>query len=158
MIEFEEHGARFSHRAAGVVVESGRALLQRSELDPWWVVPGGRVEMRESAEEAMKREMREELGVDVTVERLLWILENFFEYDSVTHHAVELYFLVALPRNSALRHAEGLIETTDERGGRLFNRWVPIDALAELEIRPTFLRDALASLPEVPTHIVHRGA
>ena len=35
----------------------------------------------ESAGAALRREMREELGVHVTVGRLLWLVENFFTFE-----------------------------------------------------------------------------
>jgi len=57
------------HVVAGAVVRDGRVLLaQRTrppELAGQWELPGGKVEPGESAEEALRRELREELGVEV---------------------------------------------------------------------------------------------
>ena len=63
-------------RAVGgiVVDESGRLLLIRRGRDPGagaWSVPGGRLEPGEDDAAALRREMREETGVEVAVEGLV---------------------------------------------------------------------------------------
>jgi len=74
-ITFEGNGAQFGFRAARSALNQGRVLLQQSELDPFWALPGGRVDMLESAEDALRREMREELRLEVEVEGRLWDLK-----------------------------------------------------------------------------------
>ena len=56
--------------AAGVLTDSsGRVLLARRitgrDLAGAWEFPGGKIERNETAEEALKRELKEELGIDV---------------------------------------------------------------------------------------------
>ncbi|MBQ1159654.1 NUDIX domain-containing protein [Streptomyces sp. A73] len=57
---------------AGAVVDGGRFLAARRTAPPEfagrWELPGGKVEPGESAEAALVRELREELGVEVEVE------------------------------------------------------------------------------------------
>lgn len=74
MIQTGKHGERV--RCAGAVVrdDSGRVLLVRRANEPsrgLWSIPGGRVEAGESAEEAARREVREETGLDVEVGTLV---------------------------------------------------------------------------------------
>jgi 8-oxo-dGTP pyrophosphatase MutT (NUDIX family) len=66
----------------GVIIRKGKIFLQRRPSDDenfggYWECPGGGVEPGETDEEALKRELREELGVDLlpaslTVPFLLW--------------------------------------------------------------------------------------
>jgi ADP-ribose pyrophosphatase YjhB (NUDIX family) len=59
---------------AGVaVIEDGRILLVERADDGTWCLPGGRLEIGESAEEGAVREFAEETGHDVEVTRLLGI-------------------------------------------------------------------------------------
>jgi 8-oxo-dGTP diphosphatase len=54
----------------GVVVRQGRALLIRRAHEPWqgrWSIPGGVVELGEPLTEAVRRELAEETGLQVTV-------------------------------------------------------------------------------------------
>jgi 8-oxo-dGTP diphosphatase len=56
---------------AGLIRQEGRVLLTQRKpgrhLGLAWEFPGGKVEAGETDEEALRREMREELGVDVVV-------------------------------------------------------------------------------------------
>ena len=60
---------------AGALIfdENGRFLLVNPTYKRPWEVPGGIVEANESPAQACVREIREELGLDVTLERLLLI-------------------------------------------------------------------------------------
>ncbi len=47
MITFEIGGTQFNYRTVGIVMDGERALLHRAEVDDFWSLPGGRVEMLE---------------------------------------------------------------------------------------------------------------
>jgi len=156
MIRFDQGNRRFNYRIAGVAIHNDSVLLHRADYDSFWTLPGGRAEHGESAEQTLKREMREELETDVHVDRLLWIVENFFEYDAVSYHELALYFLIRFPERSAPLRAEAF-DRTD--GDVLFKfRWFPVrrDDLEELTVFPAFLRRGLADLPRSVVHIVER--
>jgi 8-oxo-dGTP pyrophosphatase MutT (NUDIX family) len=53
-----------------VLVEDGRACLLLNERDQW-ELPGGRLEQGESPEACLLREVREEVGLDAVIERLV---------------------------------------------------------------------------------------
>jgi ADP-ribose pyrophosphatase YjhB (NUDIX family) len=84
MIRFEQGNNCFNYRIVGVAVHEHAGLLHQAEGDSFWTCPGGRAELGEAAEQTLQREMREELGVEVEVVRLLWFVENFFEYADKT--------------------------------------------------------------------------
>lgn len=79
----------------GVVLRDGEILLVRRGRGPAageWSVPGGRVEFGEELHEAVVREVVEETGLDVVVERFLGWVERIGRDDS-PHHFVILDFL-----------------------------------------------------------------
>jgi ADP-ribose pyrophosphatase YjhB (NUDIX family) len=151
MISFETPAGRFNYRVAGVAIVANRVLLHQREGDDFWTLPGGRPEPMESAGDALRREMREELGVRVTVGRLLWLVENFFSFEGVRHHELLLCFEMActgLP--GGLDDAEGM-----EGDRPMLFRWCPLDTLETLPVRPAFLAPALRDLPRAPEHLVY---
>ena len=148
--------SRFCYRVAGVATHGGRVLLHRSENDDFWSLPGGRPQYSESAAAALRREMREELGAEVTVVRLLWVVENFFRERGEAQHELGLYFLMSLDPASRLYSHDGPFPG-DEEGLTLEFQWYPQaqSVLMQLPVYPTFLQQALTNLPRVPQHVVH---
>jgi 8-oxo-dGTP diphosphatase len=67
--------------AAGLVFREGKLLITRraadSHLGGLWEFPGGKREPSESFEECLHRELREELGIEVRIERL---------FQAIIHH------------------------------------------------------------------------
>ena len=156
MIRFDHGTQRFNYRIVGVAIHDDEVLLHRADHEPFWTCPGGRGELGETAEETIKREMQEELETSIEVVRLLWLVENFFEYDGVSYHEIALYFLIRFPTTSkplTLRTFDG-----DEAGMRLRFQWFPLDeaALAGLPLLPAFLPSGLTNLPASVVHLVHR--
>ena len=63
----------------GVVLEDGKVLLLLRQKEPEagaWSLPGGRVEFMERLEDAVVRELREELGITVEVESLVCVTNH----------------------------------------------------------------------------------
>jgi ADP-ribose pyrophosphatase YjhB (NUDIX family) len=67
MINFDIGLVRFHCRAAAIALHDGHVLLRRAEMDDFWALPGGHCEVLEPSHDTLTREMREELGVSVTV-------------------------------------------------------------------------------------------
>lgn len=155
MTTFKRETGQFTYRLAGVAIHEGHVLLHRAERDDFWVLPGGRAELGEPATLGLRREMQEELDTDVTVERLLWVLENFFTWeDGSACHELGLYFLIHLPAGSPFLGKE--TPFWGREGDILLEfRWFELARLGEILLYPSFLREGLRRLPEAPAHVVH---
>ena len=75
-----ENVAAGADRWVGAVVRDGdgRIALVSNRWSDGWVLPGGDVERDETTGEAVVREVREETGLDATVERPLEVVEQTF--------------------------------------------------------------------------------
>lgn len=66
--------------AAGVVFKNNRLLITRRKKDDYlgglWEFPGGKRKPGETFEECLKRELMEELGIEVKVGELLWSMTH----------------------------------------------------------------------------------
>lgn len=78
------------HVVAAVVEEDGRYLVTRRQagvhLAGFWEFPGGKVQPVESHEQALRREMQEELGVDVRVDQMCLSTSHDYPDRTVTLH------------------------------------------------------------------------
>src|SRR4051794_13694410 len=131
MIVFERNAVRFNFRVGAIIYRHDAVLLQSAADIDFWVVPGGRVEMGESAAEALERELREELQVEPKVRRLLWLVESFFVLDGVRFHEICMYFLAEVPPSVP----DGEFDSP-EAGIRLTMRWFPADSLTATNLKP----------------------
>lgn len=80
--------------AAGVVIEDGRVLLAQrkpgAHLAGAWELPGGKVEEGEDPREALRRELAEELGIDVQVGEVIDV--TFHRYEQANKQILLLFF------------------------------------------------------------------
>ncbi|NLG98473.1 MAG: NUDIX domain-containing protein [Chloroflexi bacterium] len=146
--------ARFNFRVAGVAIHNGRVLLDRNTRNTYWVFPGGHPEIMEPLTEALRREVLEEIGEEVEIGRLLWVLENFF-YKGRDVHELSFYFMIHLSPDSPLLQGDGPFYG-QEHDQQLIYQWFPIDekTLHELPLFPSPLVDALVNLSDTTQHIV----
>jgi ADP-ribose pyrophosphatase YjhB (NUDIX family) len=155
-ISYVQNGGRFNFRVAGIVMHADRVLLHQAKQDDFWNLPGGRVEMNESTEDAVRREMMEEIGVHVRVGKLACVCEDFYEYDGMNMHEIGFYYVISLPEGHAYydeAEFNGL-----ERDGELTFRWFPLRELEHMEIYPVFLKRELVNYrdPNDIRHIIQR--
>ena len=65
--------------AVGIIVDNnGRVLLQKRNNFGDWGFPGGALEFGESLEEALLREVKEETGIDISIDRFFGIYSKYF--------------------------------------------------------------------------------
>ncbi|QAA32435.1 NUDIX hydrolase [Clostridium manihotivorum] len=152
MINFKNEEGTFNFRVAGLLFNKDKILIHRAINDDFYALPGGRLEMFESTETTIVREMKEELGVDVKVDRLLWICEDFYTFNNNKCHEICYYYLIEC-EDTALIDKGDLFYVTE--GNFKFEfRWVDIKDIKNEELYPKFLKDNLEKLPSSIERIV----
>ncbi|SEL13334.1 NUDIX hydrolase [Xaviernesmea oryzae] len=149
----------FQLRIAGLAFRDGHLLVHRATHESFWTLPGGRAEIGESSDLTLKREMMEELGVEVGIGRMLWTVENFFHYEGVDVHELGFYYLMDVPEHFPF-HRSDIVHRNIDGKSELEFKWVlaTSDSLRALDIPPYFLAETIESLPETPRHIIwHDG-
>jgi 8-oxo-dGTP diphosphatase len=83
--------------SAGVIIERGRVLLTQRKagghLGGAWELPGGKVDPGEDPRDALRRELREELGIDVAVGEIVDV--TFHRYEEADKAVLLLFFEAA---------------------------------------------------------------
>jgi ADP-ribose pyrophosphatase YjhB (NUDIX family) len=92
-----------------VLLHEGRLVVYREHTaqGEHFSLPGGRVAARETVEQAVEREGREELGISVVATRLLYVCQVV---SRIALHDLELVFLVE-PKDAASREKLAGVET-----------------------------------------------
>jgi ADP-ribose pyrophosphatase YjhB (NUDIX family) len=155
MITYEQNNLGFNVRTTAIIFNGDKVLLQTVEGDGHWLLPGGRAELLEPAVDGIRREMREELEVEIEVERLVWVVEVFFEQAGKSVHQIAFFFLATLPPGCPLFEKTGPFEHSEPDRTIIF-QWMPLRELNEIILYPSFLGEALQSLPDSTQYIVHR--
>lgn len=150
---FIDENRWFRYRAAAIIVEDGCVLFAGNENEDYLYSIGGAVHMGERAEDAVRREVLEETGVEYAVDHLAVIHENFFNENTgslkgMECHEIALYYLMK-PRGAKVLHSDSYT-----MGVRETMYWIPIEKIGQYKAFPTFLKDYLLSDHYGIEHIV----
>ena len=133
----------FGVRATALIVKDNRLLVVEDE-DVFYTI-GGAIQVNERTEDAVVREVREELGVKAQAGQLAFVVENRFEQDGVYYHNIEFHYLVDLLEDAPLTMQE------DEKTQPC--EWIDLDKLKGINLVPAFLKTALLAWDGQLRHI-----
>ena len=122
--------------ARGVCLHRGHVLLCRNRKRGNIYLPGGHIEGEERAPEALRRELREELGLTCTIGRFLGTVQHAFTHKGDRVVEINFVFAFRLPRASLKKpppSAEEKIEFV----------WQPLAQLPRSGLQPHILRRIL---------------
>jgi ADP-ribose pyrophosphatase YjhB (NUDIX family) len=100
-------------------------------------VLGGGIEAGERSADAVRREIREELGLEIDEPRLLGVLENIFELEGRPWHEIVFVYDAEFADRSVYERAELPV---NEAACVEPARWVAIDSVGE-DLTPIYPRD-----------------
>jgi len=143
-ISFSTESGRFNYRVCGVITRQDRLLIMKDEVCPYFYLPGGRVQMHESADGAILREIEEEMGISLSIIRPLWVGQAYFveEVSQERFHEVCIYYLLdgsALPGESFFHREEAHANHFE---------WVSFQDLRERYFYPEFIKERIFRLPD----------
>ena len=108
---------------AAIIYKNGAYFATQrgyGEFEGMWEFPGGKIEPGETAESALKREIQEELGIDITVDKFLCTTD----YDYPSFHLTMHCYLC--------RIISGEIELREHKSAR----WLTAETLDNMEWLP----------------------
>ncbi|MFW9939813.1 MAG: NUDIX hydrolase [Candidatus Thorarchaeota archaeon] len=145
-----------------VMIEQNRILLYgpEDEDEEYWILPGGGPLFDETIEDAIRRNIREKVGFEIEVQRLLWIMELFFvmrgkgaPFDGVKIHGIGFYYLVSPKTSKSIWQKE---EFRGPDPKKRFFKWFKLDEIDNINLYPVCLKQLLNQIPSNPKHVVCR--
>lgn len=137
---FKTKAGRFNYRVGGIIVKDEKMLVVTNSKENYYYSVGGRVQMNQSMDQAIEREVFEETGCHILTKKLGIIHENFFT-SSVTnekYHEISMYYYVKLLEK------EVKCLSINELGSGESLVWLPLKELETFDLRPDFLQNILS--------------
>lgn len=146
-ISFISGNDKFNYRVCAMIISGNKILAMHDERSPYYFLPGGRVKIGETAEDAVIREVQEELGIVPKITRALWLNQAFFkeDVDNLNYHELCIYFLMDIRDTALLLRGEKF--TTNEGGRTHTFEWLEFDRLKNEYFYPSFLKKDIFNLP-----------
>lgn len=110
---------------AAIIIRDGEVFATRrgyGQWRGWWEFPGGKMETGESPQEALRREIREELDAEIEVRELLETVEwDYLDF----HLTMHCFFCTLLSESVHLNEHEAAAWLTKDTLGSV--NWLPAD-------------------------------
>lgn len=130
-------------RTAALIKINGKVLVHHSltyiSENDHITLPGGRVQTGEDSISALKREIKEEIGLDVRFIKNIAIMESFFEMKGKQYHEFlfvnEMNFI-----DSSITEQSNILPIEERKIGKLEFKWIDIDKLDTYTFVPAKLK------------------
>jgi len=139
-------------RVGAIIKKDGKILMVGNERVNYLYSVGGRIKFGETAEEAIVREIWEETGVKMEIDRLGFVHENYFHGDSPSNlgkliYEIAFYFYMKVPEDFA-----PVSDSFTEDNSKEYLKWVSPDA--DIKMYPEFFRTELGNPTDTVKHFV----
>lgn len=139
-------------RVGGIIMRDGKLLMVGNDRSDYLYSVGGRIKFGETAEEAIVREILEETGVKMEIDRLGFVHENYFYGDTPANlgrliYEISFFFYMKVPQDFA-----PVSESFTEDQSKEYLKWVSLDE--DIQMYPTFFRSELQHPENTVKHFV----
>ena len=117
---------KFHYLARAIIQNNNKILLVREKGSKFTFLPGGQIEFSEAAKVVLKRELKEETGLDFEVINFIGAIEHTWSWGQNINSEVNLLFCAETEDVSKISSKEQHIEFI----------WVSIDEISEVNLRP----------------------
>ncbi len=127
----------FNYRVGAIIINEGKILMVKSYNNNYYYSVGGRVKLFETMDEAVIREVFEEIGINVGVDRLFLIHENYFKLDDKDkYHELCIYYLM-----KPIDNIENINKFLIEKDIKENLEWLDLENIKDYNIYPEFLKE-----------------
>ena len=141
-VKIKNGTTNFHYCVRAIIEQDKKFLVIRVNDANYYHLPGGHVVIGETSEQTLLREIKEETGIEVTVNNLVVINEQFYSKQDSSHHALIFYYQVKPVRKietkNSIRMEQGEI-------GMIKNEltWFTRDELKNIDLRPELIKNLI---------------
>lgn len=128
----------FKFRVSGILKNEDKYLVVKINDNNFYCLPGGHVELGEDTNTAILREMAEELGFEVNIEKMVCVVQNFFKgIDGKCFHELGWYYVVS-PKDISQVNTKDYVRFENDKGKiqKLDFKWATLEELKDMDFRP----------------------
>ena len=143
---------KFNFRVSTIFRKGSKILLHHGLKSGHYTLPGGRVKEGETTEQALKREMKEEMGYDISIIRPVSFMENMFNLEDKDYHELLVTYQAKFGDEEAYKREKivGIEEKED-----LEFIWKDINELDKIVFKPEILIDVIKNSSSEFQHIIN---
>ena len=100
VITMKEEGTRFGVRVGAIIYNEDKTkILLENQDNGRYMFPGGRIDVHENSENAIIRELKEELNLEANL-KLKYVVEMFLSSPKTKYHEIGFYYLTTMKENA----------------------------------------------------------
>ncbi len=154
-LKLEAENLKLKVRANAVVLHNGKVLVCSINDNGFWCCPGGHIHLGEDSKTAVIREAYEEVGIKFEDAKPLMVMESFFEGKKEKRfHEIGFYYLMQGEVPEEKLHDYSFDENDEGKMVHLQFKWVDINSLDSIDLRPADLKKILMSGNYELKHII----
>lgn len=136
-IDINNEFGKFKLRVSAILIKNGKILVHEGKKFKGFCFPGGHVELGETTSEAIKREMQEELNIEVNIADIFCINENIYTNNlNTVCQEINYYYKVELLFDVLSDEPFEIIELDKGIEKKHKFHWIPITELVESNLQP----------------------
>ncbi|MBO5143226.1 MAG: NUDIX domain-containing protein [Clostridia bacterium] len=148
-----DENVKLNVRTTGVFLNDGKVLVHKCCETGHYALPGGRVQAREDSITALKREVSEELDLEIENISFIGAVENFFTVPEAKFHEY-MWMIKGDFKDKSVYDKDVIIGHEQER--ELVFEWVDVDKLENLSFRPMEVIPYLKNIDGKVHHMIIR--
>lgn len=137
-------------RTTGIFINGEKVLVHKCD-EGHYALPGGRVQANEDSISALKREVAEELNLEIENTYSIGVVENFFTVPEANYHEY-MWMIKSEFKDKSVYDKENIIGC--EQNKQLVFEWVDINKLEDINFRPIGVIPYLKNIDEKVHHII----
>lgn len=136
---------RLKLRTTGIIIHDNKILIEKYD-DKVYFLPGGTINLYESSEDAIVRELKEELNKDFVIDELVSIKEEFYisKVNGLKNHHINFYYKMKFKNESDIDSVDlGRLENDHGNMIQHHYKWVSISDLENIKLIPEEIKQEI---------------